>query len=135
MLSSFYFNQEGSGFKFGNIGLGPARVKWFQVFVDETPMPDWKDMLRAIGIDETGFIFAYPQPIYPTDSYNILFKVEAGPADNKLRNEAQRIRLVVCYCSIFDECWIGLPGARPPRPVKQCEPPPNVTMGGRPGTP
>lgn len=31
MLASFFFDQDGSGFMFGNIGLGPARLKWFQV--------------------------------------------------------------------------------------------------------
>ena len=38
MLASFYFNQEGSGFFFGNRGIGVAYVHWFQLLVDGKPV-------------------------------------------------------------------------------------------------
>ena len=136
MLASFVFDQDGSGFRFGNIGLGPARLKWFQVLVDGQPKKDWEDMLRAVGISPLpDYSFGYPQPIYSTESYERLFLVKPGSGDMKLRTERNRIELRACYCSIFDECWVSSDRAVPPRRIGTCEPAPGVIMGGRPGLP
>ena len=44
MLVSFFYNDEGSGFMFGNVGLGQSYLKWFQILVDGKPQPSWLDM-------------------------------------------------------------------------------------------
>ena len=35
--------------------------------------------------------------------------------------QSGRIRMDVCYCSVFDECWVSRTGEFPPREVNSCE--------------
>ena len=135
MMMSYFFNQEGSGFLFGNVGLGPARLKWFQILVDGKPQINWADMLHSLGFPtRPEFSFVRPGPTWSADSYIRVFWLSPGPADEKLRAERDRVELSACYCSIFDECWLVTDQAGP-RAVDQCEPSPEVTFGGRPGQP
>ena len=40
MFASFYYG-DGCGYRYGNIGIGPARVEWFQILVDDDPQPNF----------------------------------------------------------------------------------------------
>jgi len=81
MLMSFMYHKDGAGFFFGNVGLGPAKLEWFQILVDEQPQQDWAAMLRAIGVTSpTPIEFSFPGPIYLVDSFKKVFWVEPGPA-------------------------------------------------------
>jgi len=37
MMVAFYFDQDGSGFRFGGMGMGYGILKGFEVFVDGVP--------------------------------------------------------------------------------------------------
>ena len=39
------------------------------------------------------------------------------------------VRVRVCYCSVFDECWVRDSSAKRPNPVKQCEPSQPIQYG------
>ena len=86
MLVSYFYNDTGSGFMFGNVGLGPAYLEWFQIMVDGSPQPNWLSMGETLGLKEPpDFEFVRPGRIYQIDSYNKIFWVPAGSLDNELR--------------------------------------------------
>ena len=130
MMASFFFTEEGSGFFFGNSGLGQARLVWFQILVDGNPQQDWLMMLRSLGFPEKltlGLI--RPGARWRPDSRARIFWLDPGRADQMLRERRSRIELRACYCSIFDECWLG--GDRgEPSPVGSCTPKPEIRYGG-----
>ena len=130
MQVSFFFSDEGSGFLFGNTGLGPAYLEWFQILVDGKPQPSWLAMGGALGFKRPPtFKFVRPGRTYQINSYNKTFWVPPGPLDQELRANRRRIEIRACYCSIFDECWVESDKADP-RSVKTCEPFPQIRYGG-----
>lgn len=131
MLTAFYYNQTGSGFRWGNIGLGPARIEWFQILVDDQPHKNWSEKLVRLGLRGETYSFFVPASVSTPGSMTQIFWLQPGTADEKLRAQYTRIALKTCYCSIFDECWIAQNRAPGPRKVPTCQPFPKVRFGGR----
>ena len=108
-------NENGSGWKLGNAGLGPAIVKWFKVTVDDKPMHNWREFAKELDMpdpDTFDFYYWVPSPstvIYPQEPKN-LFWVTPGPADRILRKNAKKITIHLCYCSLYGECWLASGG-------------------------
>lgn len=107
---SYFFNDDGSGYRMANRGLGPARIETFTVMVDGHPMKDWGEMIRAIGMPKTRYSFLVPTSgsyIKEAEAQTI-FWVPPGAANDVLRaNESNKIKLMLCYCSIYEDCWIA----------------------------
>jgi hypothetical protein len=130
MLVSFFYNDQGSGFMFGNVGLGSAYLNWFQILVDGKPQSSWLAMGGALGFSSPPhFEFVKPGRIYQINSYNKHFWAPSGPLDDELRKNRSRIKIRACYCSIFDECWIET-DEKDPIEVKSCKPFPKILFGG-----
>jgi hypothetical protein len=92
-----------------NAGVGPARVRWFEVLVDGKPLSHWADVVRAMtGESEPGLIyssFRRGHVMLPGVSETIL-QLPPGPRALKFWSAAQtRLATIVCYCSVYDECW------------------------------
>lgn len=115
---------------FGNTGIGPAYLHWFQILVDGKPKPSWLAMGAALGLkNHPKFDFVRPGRVYKPDSYNKHFWVQPGPLDEEIRSQHKRIELKACYCSIFDECW-AVTNHSDPVPVSSCRPHPEIRYGG-----
>jgi hypothetical protein len=118
----------------GNAGVGPAKIESAELF--------WKGV--AYRTDQE-FLKACCDADLPPDKFDsnllsnevlragdpIEFFGLAQPADPKAFDALKQavrssdFKLVVCYCSIFDECWKGdltTLSLTPPR-VKSCEQP------------
>jgi hypothetical protein len=140
--------QGGSSLSFGlkNAGIGPARLHTFAFFVDGEAVhaeytmaalaerccsAEWKsalqrtggDVRRAMGGDisrpiahsflsphEDATALRWPR----TDENQTLWN-----AVDQARQRG-RITMRVCYCSVFDECWIADPHSFPPPSVASC---------------
>ena len=122
-----------------NAGVGPAKVKTFEVFWDDQPMKGSVELLRACcGYQMTGFgpeTQNSSRPMVPSTSIVAGNVIRAGESikmlslplgeDNKVvwhRLDAARfkMRFRACYCSVFDECWISDLAALTPKPVRAC---------------
>lgn len=131
MQASYFYNDEGSGFMFGNVGVGPAYLSWFQIQVDGVPQSDWRAMGGPLGLKSPPhFEFNRPGPVYRVDSYTKHFWISPGDLDNEFREQNKRVNLVACYCSLFDEYWIVERFNNTPRSVSNCSPKPNIHYGG-----
>jgi hypothetical protein len=121
---AFAFNYEGSGggagWRLSNVGLGPAQVRWFRVYIDGElhqfgevgrPLAAVEELLGLLECDPDA-----PPPYYsairpgrmvnPGFDDKILWEASPDRAAC-LRTCFQRVQFKVCYCSLYDECWIS----------------------------
>jgi len=133
-----------------NVGTGPARVHTFDMRVDGRPLPPGGHLLtrvllacceaefsaateRAAGsqvgamggemsspvserfLAPNGEIYAM---LWPRTEQN----AELWTALDTAR-QADRITTTICYCSVFDECWIARSNSFPPQETNSCESP------------
>ncbi len=98
-----------------NVGLGPALVRSFIVEVDGRPVHYWGELREAV---EHG---SRPAPIATRSTSSTLRRglvllpgtpsevlhVEGADAAARMRAVLtdERVRMRVCYCSLYEDCW------------------------------
>jgi hypothetical protein len=107
-----------------NVGVGPARIQTFQVRVDGRPVADWETAVRSLtGAPDSGMVyssFGRGSVLSPGKSLTLL-RLPPGTQAQRFWTAAQtRLETVICFCSIYDECWNA--GSRSPEPadVRSC---------------
>ncbi|HSM95393.1 MAG TPA: hypothetical protein VLT91_05070 [Rhizomicrobium sp.] len=133
-------------FRVSNAGVGPAKVRSFEVFYKGKPYrtaisliqaccaPGFKRPSPADDESQTGSFITggvagnviRAGETHPFITYSLASQNgEVWRAINTARNESITYR--ICYCSVFDECWINAPAGRDqldPVPVDKCPVPP-----------
>ena len=102
------FEKDWNGWVMRNSGLGPARVRWFRVTMDEKPVKDWVTLKTALPLPRGQFTFTnpYPDTILRQGERVALFGFPGDyPAVDKLRRSAGRVEMSICYCSLYEDCW------------------------------
>jgi hypothetical protein len=103
-----------------NNGVGPALVRSVHVTFDGKPLPHWQNLFVALfqrGKLNAGFSGLHNIVIPPSTNretdVSAVHVTDADPA--KIIYEArERLTMEICYCSIYDDCWIvHWPMARP----------------------
>jgi hypothetical protein len=102
-----------------NRGVGPARVKAVKVVVDGKPVRRWVEMLRAMG-RRGPFVYSQSQisgrVLSPGQDVDIFAAADAedsrkmfADVTSSLFNEEalHKVGILVCYCSVFDQCWLA----------------------------
>lgn len=126
-----------------NQGVGPARIEDVKVTVDGKPVGSLNALLDACcapGIlaagksgarDFDGIHFgevikstAISRMIRPGESFDMIhWPVTAAnqKVNRALGQQAgKRVQVTVCYCSVFDECWVRSYASDKPEKVKVC---------------
>lgn len=122
------YNSEGFAILLTNKGVGPARVRAMVTELDQQPIENLDDaILQTLG-PEDAFSYEFygssnPAPgVLSPDEVVSAFSV---PWDRRSRRliEAwsERFTAEVCYCSVYDECWISRLDGGDPEPTRQCE--------------
>ena len=106
-----------------NKGVGPAIVRSVQIFVDDKPQQNWKQVLTAFGMEPHKFQQSTLNPAVLAPGQQ-LKAIGFGPANDeaeddaakqdrkkrweKFRNEAEKrmTRIDICFCSTLEECWL-----------------------------
>ncbi|HVT33523.1 MAG TPA: hypothetical protein VHE32_12795 [Rhodanobacteraceae bacterium] len=113
-----------------NNGVGPAKVESVEVSLDGKPVRDWKETLALLGSTD-------PSPSIATSSIggevippNTNRETTVAPirvndrAIAKLFKDAEhRFGMDICYCSVYDDCWIAHWQKPAADPVERCENP------------
>lgn len=124
-----------------NEGAGPARVTRVRVAVDGRAMRDWDDVARALGYTESlsfGRSTLHTRVLTAGQSYDVLVLDDRSSEAARnffrdmLEHRAHRFGILVCYCSVLDECWMTRLGQvdepygpiEDTRPVETCPIPP-----------
>lgn len=114
------FNDEGVRFHVRNTGVGPARVRAAAVIHGGDTLGDWTDMLRSVaggGVELRGRTYSLinGRVLPPDPQREVIFEIEEDEvvAPEGLLDSLQRsvldgsVDVTVCYCSVYDECWIS----------------------------
>lgn len=107
-----------------NEGVGPARVRSFVVLADGKPVPRWNDAVRAFtGDGEPGLVYSSftHGSVVPAGAERELVQLPPGERAHRFWLAAQtRLRTILCYCSVYDECWLADSDEKEPAPVRAC---------------
>lgn len=131
--ASFFDQGEKAGFRLNvsNHGVGPALIKSVRMAVDGKPVVNWDSYLKATidrSRDQTQqVIFSSFSAVLPPDS-NRETTIEAitlkSPEDAaKAYAAMSRLKLDICYCSVYDDCWTAHLFSRTVDSVPNCPAP------------
>lgn len=118
MTIDFAYRDEGAGFIMVNDGLGPAIIRSFEVFVDGKPQMTWHAAAKSLGLSAPTFwMVPSASTVWKAsdDTRTKIFWIDKGESVGLLKSGAPRVEINVCYCSIYDECWIRTRHADLPR--------------------
>jgi len=119
--------EEAFTWRLDNNGVGPARIESVVVSVDGKPYTTWAKAYHALspdlpfhGVQSSANGVVLP-PSLNRETTIEMFK-PSDPALARATIEGQnRFGIQVCYCSVYDECWVVKLNERNPHPVPRCE--------------
>ncbi len=115
-------------FNLSNRGVGPARVGGMQVSYDGTAYRSIQDLMRDCcaprGERVGAIVSAVNGEVIPAGARLAFARID--PVDLSPRSYARmeaarlKVRTQICYCSVFDDCWIEDSQMTGTEPVNQC---------------
>lgn len=108
-----------------NVGLGPAIIGAFEVRVDSAPVHTWQEAaeslhvpIRFTGSKSTTFRRGFVLPV----GMNIHLIELPDTSDIMLiRSKVDHLHTLVCYCSLYGDCWRLDSDVAEPDKVKTCK--------------
>ena len=122
------FNSDSGGvytLNASNAGIGPALVGSFEVRVDGKPRKDWGEVIDALAIDMRGTPSSYSSfgkgTVLLPGTKTSLLTIAPGPVAQAFHRASQsRMHTRICYCSLYEQCWL-LDETKDPRPQPTAE--------------
>ena len=106
-----------------NVGLGPAIVSSFEIRVGDSTYTQWRPVVDALtGSDTARFIyssFGDGSVLKAGDRLDLL-RILAGQNAARFAARRSEVETVVCYCSLYGDCWTSDSEERRPKPVDSC---------------
>jgi hypothetical protein len=110
-----------------NNGLGPALIQSVIVSVDGKPQRSWDEVCKALGITRTfsSTMSEVSGRVLPPDTGRET-TIDAihvmSPAEAKIFYEGRkRLAMEICYCSVYEECWVAHFGKQKVDKVDRCD--------------
>jgi hypothetical protein len=123
-------NADDITFDISNNGVGPARVDTLQVFYKGVPQPSFVDLLKSCcGAKGKKVSYATSKivdevlPARTTTHFIRLLHSVSPDIWDAMNRERTQMDVLICYCSVFEECWISDTRTRRPARVDQCDQP------------
>jgi hypothetical protein len=110
-----------------NDGVGPARIESVTMTLDGKPVASWKEIFRVLYGDvpvEATYSQVYGKVLPP--STNRETTIEAMHLENMAQARVfyaaqDRFDMAICYCSVYDDCWIAHRHKPDVESVARCE--------------
>jgi hypothetical protein len=124
-----------------NTGVGPARIDSVELFYKGKPMPSAAALIaeccNAKKINFTssrlrGEVLPAREIIHPVQVTPDMMGEDVWKA---LERERAHVVVRICYCSVFDECFVRDTKSRRPVPVRECTPSQAVEFAADPTEP
>lgn len=96
-----------------NNGVGPARVQSVTVGVDGKRMRNWDEVLSALGTPKrpsmatTSFAGSVIPPSTNRETTIAAIRVNDRELGLLFKNAIERFQMDICYCSVYDDCWVA----------------------------
>ncbi len=107
---SYISESDGFGVNVANKGIGPARVMSVTVRLDGEPVRSWRVLYgELLGRDVPSFAMSMitGNVMAPGEIVTAL-SFEASADAVELWRGSDRVSLAICYCSVFEQCWLYL---------------------------
>ncbi|MEM8547547.1 MAG: hypothetical protein AAGF46_05200 [Pseudomonadota bacterium] len=121
------YDSEGFYYEAVNKGIGPARLRSVIVKYQGEPIQGIDQLILDILGPEDAFSYdRYRSSVSATAVISAgevlnLFSVDWDPVTRRLSQAlAPSLEIEICYCSVYDDCWIAKRGANEALPVEQC---------------
>lgn len=137
VLVSSGYSAEGYRITLANKGIGPARIRSVRLEYDDVPVTDLDAFIASLV--DPGREFSYyvyqvrdvSRSVVSADESVALFEVpwlpKAGEPDTGpdtrtfVERWAQKGSVRVCYCSVYDDCWLATLNSGEPDEVRSCD--------------
>ena len=108
------FSDDSFSYTVKNSGTGPALIKYAKVRHDGKYVKMWEDIKTFQNFRQShiGLRTLPPQTSVTPLSYK-------GEAASEFMNTDQKVSIELCYCSIYDECWL-IDKRNEPQPIEEC---------------
>jgi hypothetical protein len=112
---TFNSNTDDNGFVWtvDNSGVGPARIESIKLTLDGKPMKNWRDVLRALGfsgemrVSMTSLAGEVIPPSLNRETTIAAIRVNQIAPALVFKSSIERFKMDICYCSVYDDCWIA----------------------------
>ncbi len=103
-----------------NAGLGPALVRSFELRLDGRPARDWGDVARRAGWQtplrgSMSSDLGAGKVLMPGQTISLVTIPDSADWHRFRRTVVPRLRTIVCYCSLYGDCWRDDSEATEPR--------------------
>jgi hypothetical protein len=132
IVSSLGADAERGWIAVANNGLGPAHIRTFEVFVDGQPQQSWEALVGKIAPDIPNVYVKFSVPtghLWPKEQIKDVFETTHGALIDRLRTH-NSISVRICYCSLYEECWLSQDGSV--GSVKACSSDTSTSVGMNP---
>jgi hypothetical protein len=108
---------EGAGFELHvqNNGVGPALVRSVQVSFDDKPMHHWSDVISVVMNEQNkhgtshsklaGLHNVVIPPSLNRETDVVAIRIEEPDVAKAVYDARDRLKMDICYCSIYNDCW------------------------------
>ncbi|MDT0596056.1 hypothetical protein [Glaciecola petra] len=121
------YSADGFTMTVSNKGVGPAKVRSLTLILDNKPIQNFDEaILKTVGTENAFSFDVYkssnPSPGVMSSNESItLFRVPwESRTELLLEKWRDRFRVQICYCSIFEDCWLSDTSEVEPKEVSAC---------------
>jgi len=148
MLNISYNDGRDIAIGVSNGGVGPAKLKSLEIFYEGVPVSSARDLLRrCCGLGTTPDAISRQLPdrfnwsivddtvLRPGEDAAVIqvHRLKSAPEiPDQLSASLLKLSFRACYCSVFDECWLGDLRSTRTRRVRQCPAPQHPFDAGGP---
>jgi len=110
-----------------NNGVGPARLQSVVLMLDGKPMKHWRDVLLALGFEgqfhlsTSSLAGEVIPPSLNRETAIAAIRVNQRDVAIAFKNAIDRFKMEICYCSVYDDCWIAHWQQSKVDPVASCD--------------
>jgi hypothetical protein len=114
-----------------NGGVGPAKVETLEIFWNDRPVRSAHELLRACCataedaglVSHVGYEDLQGSLLRAGDTSRLLVIPRGGETDAlavRFMAAYPKVKMLACYCSVFDECWLSNLETLHPLSVTSC---------------
>ena len=96
-----------------NNGVGPAKVESVKLALDGKPMKLWTDVFAALGVTDkpSSAMSSINGEVIPPNTNRettvVPIRLNEREAARLFKAAEHRFTMDICYCSVYDDCWIA----------------------------
>ncbi|QBB70454.1 hypothetical protein ELE36_08775 [Pseudolysobacter antarcticus] len=116
----------GFAWRIDNNGVGPARIESVALSLDDKPKRNWSEVFPVLfgHAEVKAGVSGFNGTVLPpnTNRETTIFAIKIEDLEQaKIFFDAQdRFKMSICYCSVYDECWVAQWLKHQVQPVDRC---------------